>query len=455
MSKARHLLRLIRQSNDCCPMHSHQGMSQVPTRKEYAFEMACSSVRYGPGVTSEVGMDFANMSNVSRVCLVTDQTMVKLPPVQKAVESLELAGIKYDLYDRTRVEPTDSSFEDCIQFARQTQPDAFLAVGGGSVIDTCKAANLYTCYPEAELLDFVNAPLGRNLPIHKALKPLIAVPTTAGTGSETTGVAVFDHVPSEAKTGIANRALRPTLGLVDPDNILTMPNRVTAYSGFDVLCHAIESYTAIPYTERGPAPSNPAFRPAYQGSNPLSDVWSRHACHMLAKYFKRAVKNPEDYEARKEMHLASAMAGMGFGNAGVHLCHGLSYSISGLNKTFKSADYPNMKLIPHGLSVCITSPAVFAATAESCPERHAEIAEILGGKPVRKEDAGLAIAEVLTQYMYDLDVPDGLTALGFVEDQIPALVSGALPQKRVLDLAPITAAAEPLAEIYANSFKLY
>lgn len=455
MSKGRHLLRLILQSTDCCPMHSQaHRISNSNVRMEYALEMACSSIRYGAGVTHEVGMDLENIG-ARKVAVITDGTMVNLPPVHKALAALESRSVPYELFDRVRVEPTDSSFKDCINFARVTEADAFLAIGGGSVIDTAKAANLYTTYPEADFLDFVNAPIGKGMPVKKMLAPLLAIPTTAGTGSETTGVAVFDYEPLKAKTGIANRAIRPTLGLVDPDNLVTMPARVTAYSGFDVLCHAIESYTAIPYTERGPAPTNPANRPAYQGSNPLSDIWSRHACNITAKYFKRAVKDPEDYEAREQMHLASAMAGVGFGNAGVHLCHGLSYSISGLNRDYKSADYPKEKLIPHGLSVCITAPAVFAATADSNLERHAEIAEILGGKPVRKEDAGAVLSDVLREYLYDLGVPDGLHALGFNEDDIPDLVQGALPQKRVLDLSPVTTDAEPLAEIYANSMKNY
>ncbi|XP_063683493.1 hydroxyacid-oxoacid transhydrogenase, mitochondrial-like [Bolinopsis microptera] len=456
MSKAKHLLRLIRRTNDCCPMHSQTyGLSNSHVRKEYALEMACSSIRYGPGVTEEVGMDFENMG-AKKVAVITDKNLAVLPPVIKAVEALERAGVQFELFDNVRVEPTDSSFKECIEFARRLNPDAFLAVGGGSVIDTAKAANLYNAYPEADFLDFVNAPVGRGLPVTRTLSPLIAVPTTAGTGSETTGVSVFDYEPLKAKTGIANRAIRPTLGIVDPENILTMPERVTAYSGFDVLCHAIESYTALPYTDRpGPAPTNPKFRPAYQGSNPLSDVWSRHACFITAKYFKRAVKDPEDYEARQNMHLASAMAGVGFGNAGVHLCHGLSYSISGLNRNYRADNYPSEKLIPHGLSVCITAPAVFAATADSSPDRHAEIAELLGGKPVRKEDAGKALPDVLREYLHDLDVPDGLGALGYSDDDIPGLVAGALPQKRVLCISPIDATAEPIAEIYANSMKNY
>lgn len=195
-------------------------------------------------------------------------------------------------------------------------------MGGGSVIDTAKLMNLYTSYPDADFLDFVNAPLGNGRPIDKPLKPLIAVPTTAGTGSETTGTAIFDLVSKRAKTGIAHRNLKPTLGICDPLNTSTMPAAVKASSGLDVLCHSLESWTAIPYHERIPRPSNPILRPAYQGANPISDIFSLQALKDCVKYLPRAVKDPEDMEAQSQMLLAATLAGVGFGNAGVHLCHG-------------------------------------------------------------------------------------------------------------------------------------
>ena len=220
------------------------------------------------------------------------------------------------------------SVKEAIEWTKPYAPDAFLAVGGGSVMDTAKLMNLYNCYPEADFLDFVNAPLGKGLPIAKPLKPLIAVPTTAGTGSETTGTAIFDLVSKRAKTGVAHRNLKPLLGICDPLNTRTMPAAVKAASGLDVLCHSLESWTAIPYTERTPRPTNPINRPAYQGANPISDVFSFHALKATVKYLPRAVRDPDDFEAQSEMLLAATLAGVGFGNAGVHLCHGKFPSFS-------------------------------------------------------------------------------------------------------------------------------
>ena len=233
--------------------------------QEIAFEMAASSVRFGVGVTREVGMDFVDLG-VRRALVVTDLNLARVSPVHTVLAALDAAGVEAVLYDRVRVEPTDLSFRDAIQFAESVTVDGLVAVGGGSVIDTAKAVNLYTTYPPADFLDYVNAPIGKAMPVPGPLKPLIAVPTTAGTGSETTGVSIFDLSELHAKTGIASRRLKPTLGVLDPDTRTMLPE-VAASSGLDVSSHAIESFTAIPYTSR-PYPASPRLRPAYQGSNP-------------------------------------------------------------------------------------------------------------------------------------------------------------------------------------------
>jgi hydroxyacid-oxoacid transhydrogenase len=420
--------------------------------REIAFELAASNVRFGAGVTREVGMDLVDLG-VRTALVVTDPTVAQLSPTRSTLASLESAGVEGVLYDRVRVEPTDVSFRDAITFAETVAFDGIVAVGGGSAIDTAKAVNLYTTYPPADFLDYVNAPIGRATPVPGPLKPLIAIPTTAGTGSETTGVSIFDLTALHAKTGIASRRLKPTLGLLDPDHTVTMPPMVAASSGLDILCHAVESFTAIAYTSR-PYPASPALRPAYQGSNPISDIWALQALRIVARYLVRAVDDPADTEAREQMILAASYAGVGFGNAGVHLPHGMSYPVSGHVKQFRAPGYPTeYALVPHGISVILNAPAVFRFTGSANPARHLHAAEALGANVTgaKDADAGQILADHITWFMQRLGVPNGLHALGYTSSDIPALVEGTLPQHRVTKLSPRPAGPGDLASLFEDA----
>lgn len=419
---------------------------------EIAFEMATSSVRYGVGVTREVGMDLADMG-VTHALVVMDPVVGALTTGDVVRNSLDAAGVKFTVFDRIRVEPTDESFLEAIAFGKAHPFDAVVAVGGGSTIDTAKAVNLYVTYPPNDFLDYVNPPIGEGVPVPGPLKPLIAIPTTAGTGSETTGVSIFDLTRMHAKTGIANRRLKPTLGLLDPENTRTMPGTVAASSGLDILSHAIESFTAMPYTDR-PAPESPRMRPAYQGSNPISDIWSLASLDILNKYLIRASRDPGDDEARGKMILAASYAGVGFGNAGVHLPHGMSYPVSGNVKTWVADGYSkDHPLVPHGFSVILNAPAVFRFTACANPERHLHAAAALGAtvSGVKKEDAGKVLADRITWFMRELKTPNGLKEVGYTSSDIPALVEGTLPQHRVTKLSPRPASAEVLSKLFEDA----
>jgi hydroxyacid-oxoacid transhydrogenase len=424
-------------------------------RFETAFQMDTSAIKYGPGATREIGSDLQRLG-ARRVMVVTDPVLANLPPVETVMTALKAAGIDAVLYDRVRVEPTDSSFKEATAFAVDGGFDGFVAVGGGSVIDTAKAANLYSTWPD-DLLAYVNPPIGAGKPVPGPLKPLIAVPTTAGTGSETTGVAIFDFEEMQAKTGIAHRSLRPALGIIDPDNTRSMPPMVAACSALDVLSHAIESYTALPF-DRRPAPPEPHLRPAYQGANPVSDIWAEQAMRMMAANIDRAVYSPEDDEARGQMLLASAFAGIGFGNAGVHLPHGMSYGVSGLVRDYVADDYPaDRPLVPHGMSVILNAPAVFRWTAEADPERHLAAARMLGAdtRDAGPEDAGEVLAQTLIGIMKRVEMPNGIAAVGYTEEDIPALVEKTLPQHRVTKLSPRPAGPEDLAALFRGAMRYW
>ncbi|KAF8897530.1 alcohol dehydrogenase [Infundibulicybe gibba] len=445
--------------HSCSPAHPHSqihALNQLrnfatpvnAVEKEYAFEVAASNLRFGDGVTSEVGMDLKNMK-ARKVGVFTDPNVAQLVPMKTAIASLEAqTDLPFEVFDQVVAEPTEDSWRKAIAWARERDFSHFLAVGGGSVIDTAKAANLFSAYKDADLMDFVNAPIGKGLPITKPLHPLIAIPTTAGTGSETTGTAILDITSRSFKTGIANRAMKPVLGIVDTHNTESCPTAVHISAGLDVLFHSMESYTAIPYTERVPRPANPILRPAYQGSNPVADIFSLWALQATVKYLPRIAKNRDDTEARRQMLLASSFAGIGFGNAGVHLCHGMSYPISGLNKKGPKYKHPgyvtDLPIIPHGVSVALTGPAVFQFTAPSSPDRHRQALAIFNSTTVSDpsvasipdREIGAYLYEAIARFLDGLGVPRGLKAVGYQTSDIERLVQGTLPQRRVLDLAP-------------------
>ena len=404
---------------------------------EAAFSVDPSAIAFGAGVLAEAG-EHLRAHSCRRVALFTDATIAGLEPVETVLRSLRAAGIEAEVYKDVHVEPTDVSFRAATEFAKGGRFDGYISVGGGSVIDTCKAALLYATYP-AELRTYVNAPIGDGKPVPGVLPPHIACPTTCGTGSECTGIAVFDDLTLKAKTGIASRRLRPTLALIDPTCTRTLPSMVVAASGFDVLSHALESFTARPYTAR-PRPDKPSARPMSQGRNPWSDVGALEALRLAGKYFVRAVKDANDREARESLSWAATLAGIAFGNAGVHLPHAMSYAVAGLVRGYKCPGYPQHEaMVPHGISVVVNAPSVFRATAATSPERHIEAAAALGAdvRGVGAADAGACLSSRVIELMREAGVPNGVSGVGYREADIDALSRGSILQKRLVDNAPM------------------
>lgn len=425
------------------------------TRLESVFTMDTSSIKYGVGATSELGDDVRDRG-LSRVMLFSDPGLINSEAYARARDSLRAAGRDVVEFSDVRIEPTDASWDRAIVAASEVKPDGFVAFGGGSVIDTAKAANLYSTYP-ADLMTYINAPIGQATPVPGPVKPLIAVPTTAGTGSETTGVAVLDIEEMHAKTAVAHRALRPVLGIVDPINTLTMPAMVTASSALDVLSHAIESYTAIPFNTR-PAAPEPRLRPSYQGSNPIADIWSAKAMEIVAKYLPIVISTPDDIEARGMMMLGATYAGIGFGNAGVHLPHGMSYAVAGGVKSWRPAGYSaDHAIVPHGISVILNAPAVFRWTAQASPERHLEAARMLGADVTGAgpEDSGEILATRLIEIMRLCGVPSGLAEVGYTEADLDQLVRGTTPQHRVTKLSPRPASDDDLRNLFIAAMRYW
>lgn len=424
-------------------------------KRETAYTMDTSSIKYGKGVTREIGFDMEEQG-CRRVMVVTDPNLSQSGPVAVTLEALRSRGIDTVLFDQASVEPTDVSFKEAIAFATRGRFDGYVAVGGGSSMDTCKAANLYATWP-ADFMTYVNPPIGKGTPVPGPLKPMMAIPTTAGTGSETTGVTIFDYLEMGAKTGIASRALRPIRGIIDPENTRTLPKMVAACTGLDQLTHALEALTALPYHER-PAPEHPRLRPAYQGANPISHVWASQAVEMIARSLVKVVENPDDDAARGEVLLAATYAGIGFGNGGVHLAHGMSYPVSGMVRDYVPEGYPpGHPIVPHGMAVCLNAPAVFRFTAPANPGLHLYAAKLMGRdvSNARAEEAGDLLSGAIIDLMRSVGMPNGLSAVGFGPPDVDKLVEGALPQHRVIKLSPRPAGAEELRQLFLDSMRLW
>ncbi len=424
-------------------------------KTETVLTMGSANIKYGFGATRETGFDMKEQG-AKRVLVVTDSRLARENPAAVVLESLSAEGIDAVLYSNVRIEPTDTSLREAIKFAAEGRFDGFIGIGGGSSMDTAKAANLYSTYP-ADFLDYVNAPIGRARPVPGPLKPMICIPTTAGTGSETTGVIIFDLEEMHTKTGIAHRFVKPHLGIVDPDNTGTLPRTVVASTGFDVLVHALESYTNLPFNRRA-APKHPSERPAYQGSNPISDVWARRAIEIVSCRMLKAVEDNTDDEARSEMIIAATFAGIGFGNAGLHLPHGMSYPVSGMVKDYIPEGYPeDNPIVPHGMAVVLNAPAAFRFTGPARPERHLEAAALMGvdTSAGRKEDAGDILASAVIDLMKKTGMPNGLSAVGYTEADVDALVEGTLPQHRVTKLCPRPFTPDDLKKMFLDSLRLW
>jgi hydroxyacid-oxoacid transhydrogenase len=411
---------------------------------ETIFTLEATPVKFGPGASEDAGWELKRLG-VRRALLVTDHGVAELGHPERVAGLLRAEGIDVVVYDRAHVEPTIDSFQDACDFALEHEVDGFVSVGGGSSMDSAKVANLIVSHP-APVMEYVNPPVGEGRKPPSPLRPHLAIPTTSGTGSEATTVAVLDIPDLKLKTGISHRYLRPSQAIVDPELTRTLPAEVTASAGLDVVCHAAESYLSKPYDTR-PAPDSPDERPPYQGSNPVADVWSAKALEFGGRYLRRAVEDPDDVEARGFMMLGATMAGVGFGSAGVHIPHAIAYPVAGLKHEYTPPGYTtDHPFVPHGHSVIVSAPAAFRFTYEAMPERHHRVAELLSGEA--QGDGGPdTLPDVLRRLMQDVGAPRGIAEFGYTEDDVPALVEGAVKQERLLVVAPREPGPDDLGHI--------
>jgi hydroxyacid-oxoacid transhydrogenase len=420
---------------------------------ETVFTYGSPQLKFGPGASEEIGYDLSQLG-ASRVLVVTDAELARTGLPQRVADQMGAFDIETVVYDGARVEPTDESMQAAIDFARdQGGFDAYVAVGGGSSIDTAKAINLLMNNP-GELMDYVNAPIGEGKAPVNALKPFVAVPTTAGTGAESTTVCVLDVLSLRVKTGISHPRLRPTLAVIDPELTMTQPPMVTASSGMDILCHALESYTARAYTSYDK--KTPEQRVPYCGSNPIADMWSERAMSLLGESFRTAVHEGDNRDARTGMALAATFAGMGFGNAGVHIPHANGYPIAGRVSGYRPPDYPGDEpMVPHGMSVALTAPEAFRFTFEAAPERHLRAASLLDPSVDPSKGDANTLGDVVAALMRDIEIPNGIGAVGYGEDDIHDLVEGSMKQQRLLATCPLDVDEDVLTGVFQGSLQLW
>jgi hydroxyacid-oxoacid transhydrogenase len=417
---------------------------------ETVFTLEATPIKFGPGAAADAGWELKRLG-ASRVMVVSDPGVIRAGITKRVVAAIEAAGIEALVFDRVRVEPTAESLQEAADFAVDGNFDGFVGVGGGSSLDTAKVADLVATHPAA-IMDYVNPPVGEGRKPPSPLQPLLAIPTTAGTGSEATTVAILDIPDQRTKSGISHRYLRPHQGIVDPELLRGVPAEVTSSCGLDVVCHAVESFVSKPYDQRE-APESPDDRPPYQGANPVSDVWSAKALEYGGRYLRRAVDDNDDLEARGAMMLAASLAGIGFGSAGVHIPHACAYPIASLKHEYQPPGYPDdHPFVPHGWSVIVTAPAAFRYTFEADPDKHRRAAELIAGRELPDADEN-TLPEILTELMRDVGAPSGVRELGYGEDDIPDLVEGAVKQQRLLVVAPREASEDDLAGIIGDSME--
>ncbi len=420
-----------------------------------SFTVAMPKLTFGRGCLSEAGIR-AKGRDMKNTALFTDPMLMDGKYVNQVKASLTAQGINVTVFSEIRIEPDDTTIIRGAEFLQSGNFDSIVSVGGGSVIDTAKASMVYALYP-ADFTDYFAPPVGEGIPIPGSLLPHLACPTTSGTGSECTSVAVIRINTLNTKFVLGSPYLLPDEALVDPAVCDTLPGNIVASSGFDLLCHAIECYTAKAYTQWQKI-ENPMARPLLQGANPWSDLAASKALQLADNYLVRGVRDASDKEARDQLMWGATLAGMAFGNSGTHLPHAMSYGVTHLMHNITTRDYAvKSPFVPHGFSVIVSAPSIFRYMAEGAPERHWEAAQLLGANMngTIPQDSGELIAKRIIDLMKETDAPNGLEGVGFCMEDVSALSDSSFRQKRSIANSPRDTNLVDIENIYSNAISYW
>lgn len=374
----------------------------------------------GPGALKSLGNEIKAMGK-KKVLVFTDQGMKELQLITDIVDMLKNDGLLVSFYGEIGPNPSDEMVHDAVEFMKKEEPEVIVCVGGGSPIDAAKAANVV--YTHGGLANEYDVAIGGIEKITNKLLPMIAIPTTSGTGSEVSFVSVITDTKKKQKFGVISPLLIPDISLLDPEVTVSLPPKLTAYTGIDALTHLIESYVSV--ADFGPM-----------------DALSLHGIKMINRSLRKAVQDGKDIEAREEMIVASMMGGLAFSNCGLGLCHAMAHQLSSIFDTH------------HGLANAILLPHVMRFNLTARPKRFADIAEAMGAdiRSLTVEEAAEKSIELVERLYEDLGIPRYLDEVGGAKDQIPALVERALSDP-VKDTNPKPASAEDVKKIYLQAFK--
>ncbi len=379
--------------------------------------------------------DACERLGAKRAFIVTDAILVKAGLLAQTAEPLTAGGVVFESFDRTTPEPGVELVRECVAAARAFNPDVVIGLGGGSNMDTAKLVSMILAHG-GDPLDYTG-----DCRIPGPVKPLICIPTTAGTGSEVSAAAVFTDTAQHMKVSCLSPFLRPAFAIVDPLFTVSCPPKVTADSGIDALTHAIEAFCAVD-NDAFPLPSGE--KTVYQGKNPMADLMAREAIVLVGKFLKRAVKDGTDLEARDGMALAATLGGLAFSNAGVALVHAMEYPVGGAVH------------VSHGAGNGLLLPYVMRFNLEKRVELTRQIGWFLGLMPrpsETDEDGAEAALRAVEQLRADIGIPLRLRDIGVTEEMLPGFAAKAFAIKRLMRVNPrMPQSADEILGIYRAAF---
>ncbi|HEY1700586.1 MAG TPA: iron-containing alcohol dehydrogenase [Trebonia sp.] len=379
------------------------------------------AVEYGWGARAALGRTVRRLGQ--RVFVVADPFLAGTDEFAAVLKELTAAGVSTRVYTGIEPELPVGTLTTAADVASEFAPDLVLGYGGGSALDAAKLVALLLTH---------GGPLSRfygENAVPGPVIPVVAVPTTAGTGSEVTPVAVIADPDREMKVGVSSPYLIPRAAIVDPELTVGAPATVSAYAGIDALVHAAESYTARPLPHAWePEP------PVFAGRNALTEMLSLDAARRIGRSLETAVASPGDAAARSDMAYGSLVAGMAFGATGTHLCHAIQYPVGALTHT------------PHGLGTGLMLPYVLEVCAAAVPDRVADLGRALGVTGDPATVPGRTVERV-AEIAKNIGVPASLADIGISQEQLPRIAELALASKRLVNVAPLRADADLLTRI--------